>query len=76
MQKHTGKAEQQRFIQRKDNKETSLKDRQKRCRENLKRQLYLSSPEEDTDTKDKNSCDDKGKDDTETHRKKCSICKE
>jgi hypothetical protein len=58
------------------NKETSLKERKKRYRKNLKKQLDLSSSEEDTDINDQNICDDNEEDDIETYCEKCFICEE
>jgi hypothetical protein len=58
------------------NNETSLNERKKRCRKNLKKQLDLSSSEEDTDINDQNICDDNEEDDIETYCEKCLICEE
>jgi hypothetical protein len=57
------------------NKE-SLKQRKKRCRKNLKKQLDLSSSEENTDINDQNICDDNEEDDVETYCEKRFICEE
>jgi hypothetical protein len=57
-------------------KETSAKERKKRCRKNLKKKLDVTSSEENTDINNQNICDDNEDVDTEADCEKCFICEE
>jgi hypothetical protein len=61
------------YSKKRQNKETSLKERRKSCRKNLKKQLDLTSSEDDTNINDQNVWDDNEENDIETVCEKCFI---